>query len=183
MNERDKRIIELYNQGIKYDDIADEVGLASQTISIKVMEFKRKGLIGDRRHEAFMAKLDKIAELYNQGWTCEAIGKEINYSSDNVVKNVRKMIKDGRLKKRKKPRTITEINVKRKAAEKTTHNENAVCCCQEISSHCIYGSRHMEMLCNYITLTGKRRGCSYLECTKYEEGTPIDARRSISLED
>lgn len=44
-----------------------------------------------------------------------------------------------------------------------------------------HGKKKGEATCDYISITGHRRGCSIPECTKYEQGKHQNNRKHITL--
>ena len=80
--ERKEKVVELYNLGVKTEEIAKNLNVCVETIYRYIKELKKEGKI---------KKIDKesrVEELYNSGIGIEEIAKILNVSVGTTIKFV-----------------------------------------------------------------------------------------------
>lgn len=103
----------------------------------------------------------KLIELYVKGYPYRIITKITGINYNRAKNEVRRLIAEGVLIDRK---------IKPKDKEQPV---GTVKCTKAVSRKCIYGSDYAPgetALCNYILITGKRRGCPACACDKFKQG-------------
>ena len=110
--EKKKKTLELYNKGIK--DIAERVGVSTETINTYIKELEGEGKVQRRKKNKKEENKEKTLELYNQGIHIEEIAKRLNMSHVTINKYIRELEKEGKVQKRK------ERNIKKKENKEKT---------------------------------------------------------------
>lgn len=172
---------EMYMQGMKYEDIAKELGFTTQYIGMKARQYYEMGILPDRKEIRKRKKEEKIIELYNKNYTLREMSEQIGCTLDNISKIIQRLIREGKLQRRVRMGTPRKGIKKKKPVPEASENGVGIKCTKEISANCIFGANKGVNLCNYICLTGHSRGCKAACCTKYKEGKPLDGRSTFNL--
>ena len=100
--ERKEKVVELYNLGVKTEEIAKNLNVCVETIYRYIKELKKEGKI---------KKIDKesrVEELYNSGIGIEEIAKILNVSVGTTIKYVEQLRQEGRVQSRKSINSIAK---------------------------------------------------------------------------
>ena len=100
--ERKEKVVELYNLGVKTEEIAKNLNVSVETIYRYIKELKKEGKI---------KKIDKesrVEELYNSGIGIEEIAKILNVSVGTTIKYVEQLRQEGRVQSRKSINSIAK---------------------------------------------------------------------------
>ncbi len=172
---------EMYMQGMKYEDIAKELGFTTQYIGMKARQYCEMGILPDRNEIRKRKKEEKIIELYNKNYTLREMSEQIGCTLDNISKIIQRLIREGKLQRRVRMGTPRKGIKKKPVVPTPEEKEIGVKCTKEVSANCVFGSKKGSCLCNYIYFTGHSRGCKAACCTKYMEGKPLDGRSTFNL--
>ena len=88
--ERKEKVVELYNLGVKTEEIAKNLNVCVETIYRYIKELKKEGKI---------KKIDKesrVEELYNSGIGIEEIAKILNVSVGTTIKYIEQLRQKGK---------------------------------------------------------------------------------------
>ena len=100
--ERKEKVVELYNLGVKTEEIAKNLNVSVETIYRYIKELKKEGKI---------KKIDKesrVEELYNSGIGIEEIAKILNVSVGTTIKYIEQLRQKGRVQSRKSINSIAK---------------------------------------------------------------------------
>ena len=85
MQTEDHQIVELYNEGMTCQTIAEHVNLSMNVVSCKIADFRRQGIVGPSAKEKERNTLRlEIIELRKQGLDTHAIAEKLNTSTTRV---------------------------------------------------------------------------------------------------
>ena len=121
--ESKEKTLELYNQGIKIEEIAKKLNVSDSTVYIYVKELKEKGRVQERKSVSKGSakkeeKKEKTLELYNQGIEIEEIAKSLNVTVVTINTYINELKEKGRVQIRK--------SVRNRSAKKEANKEKTL---------------------------------------------------------
>ena len=122
MQETKEKILELYNQGIKIEEIAKKLDLSDSTVyrAIRKLNDERKVSGFSKKERKEMA-----LELYNEGIEIKEIAKRLNVTVETINTYIKELEKEGRIEKRNLSRkSIKKKEKKEKNKEKILELHN-----------------------------------------------------------
>lgn len=161
MDEKEKRIKELYEQGMILKDIASVLGISLTKVKNTARKLRLSGAVKGRADTSAVNE-EELKNLYYSGLSYIDMAKQIGKHPNTVEYICKKMREEGKLEPRKRAkRTRISIEVKRKTSHEQYRNAvpsgKPVKCTQAVSRKCIYGNSTVEHLCNFATITGRCR--------------------------
>ena len=139
-----KRIINLYHDGERLEDIANEVGMPLSTLKRRVTAWKKDGTLPQERLRKNAKRKKPEYKKPRSEWK----PRDYSYLANS--------------------RSIVFIPGKTPIPT----NETTVKCTKGISKTCRFGvGECLAYNCDFITITGQMRGCPAKACTHYEKIT------------
>ena len=96
--EQEQQIIDWYNQGVTYKEIADEFGVSKSTIFNIIQDLRARGIYLPRRlhsKEELKEQNSVIIDLYKQGFSYKEIAKKIGVSYLLIESRITSLRKKG----------------------------------------------------------------------------------------
>jgi predicted transcriptional regulator len=87
-------IIQLRTQGIKYQDIADQLGLTLSAVASRISRYQRDLI---KKNPWTDEETEKLIELRDQGISYSIIAGELNKRIESVKKKCSNLLKEGRI--------------------------------------------------------------------------------------
>ena len=112
IKERRKQVARLYQEGKSQKEIAEELQVTTNVVYLDLKKLLSDGIIkkgtmktdAEKRHENIQKRRKQVARLYQEGKSQREIAEELQVTTNVVYLDLKKLLSDGIIQKRKRKR-------------------------------------------------------------------------------